>query len=815
LDKISIRARFRVGGPNIKAYRIGEGTALLNMIKIDEGKVSQSVKKQAKKIPEKGVKRCVGYMRVSTPGQAAPDENRKHDIPKLQESALKDFFANGHADGIIYKNVFKELGLKAKSQYGDFIYDIGSGSENEARPGFMAIINLLQEKKIDAVVVAYADRLCRNKKGSSMICNALNQAEGMVIEVGGNALNIFDLSNKDSTLNTINEWRLQMALNGATTYSEERSSTARRATNDAFARGIFHTGGKAKYGYRWLYDKNLPAAMKFRPGHYEENPEEADVVRFVFDLYAWGLMGKPTDESEPSEWRGLGVGSIMKILYAKKGIRMRRDAIDRILHDRSYIDGTATFRSLGGIWNDTSVKAMMERAGFVVDRKMTRDDKIYILSKIDERYGTTYVSTAEQTFEHVYPPLIDKRTAEEVSKRLKEALAAHPAPRKVVGIDEDGNPFAERGWLSGMLFCPYCGKPYYRAHKPGKDGKGFYVSGALAAGINCPNQTNVSYVIEDAVFEMVCRIVFYDPNYRTAYDKFCREIKARQAQAGKLARKTPTPEENLAKSIAAIDKTYQKLMYEIQSAIDHDDQEKKVALDKKFNAVREELADAKKKLADLQSRQKDKGADERLAVSLRQKATDMRKLYESDKSKITIAQKEAFVKAFVQRIDFGHPRRNIGTLEKPVYGREYDNWRETGWTDAVVELTMKWVSGVPVSWTGFANTQRKDGLPAFDKIPGVDDDHEDDDDPYRLMPSTKNEDGDLIVFEEPKKKDDKGGSGSSSPAGGSDGSSSGTPDDGGGFAAAPRVQQTGAFPIPLTFLISSMRLNRLSRPRSH
>jgi hypothetical protein len=325
------------------------------------------------------------------------------------------------------------------------------------------------------------------------------------------------------------------------------------------------------------------------------------------------------------------------------------------------------------------------------------------------------------------------------------------------------------------------------------------VSGAIAAGINCPNQTNVSYVIEDAVFEMVCRIVFYDPNYRTAYDKFCKEIKARQAQAGKLARKTPTPEENLAKSIAAIDKTYQKLMYEIQSAIDHDDQEKKAALDKKFNAVREELADAKKKLADLQSRQKDKGADERLAVSLRQKAKDMRKLYESDKSKITIAQKEAFVKAFVQRVDFGHPRKNIGTIEKPVYGREYDQFMETGWTDAVVELTMRWVSGVPMNWIGFANTQRKDAIPELDRIPGIDDDR-DDDDPYRLTPSRDIESGEPAVFEEPKKKGDKGGSGSSSPAGGSDGSSSGTPDDGGGFAAAPRVQQTGAFPIPSAFL---------------
>jgi hypothetical protein len=119
----------------------------------------------------------------------------------------------------------------------------------------------------------------------------------------------------------------------------------------------------------------------------------------------------------------------------------------------------------------------------------------------------------------------------------------------------------------------------------------------------------------------------------------------------------------------------------------------------------------------------------------------MRALYEKNPKAITVAQKEAFVKAFVTKVCFRHKRKNIGTAANPVYGREYEEVGETGWKDAIVDIEMKWVAGAAVEWSGFVNLHGKDGKPLF----GGDKDFRKENG-YMLSAAHSEEDDEPIVF---------------------------------------------------------------------
>ena len=343
------------------------------MSNIADRKVGKDILEVLEKAPKKGHKRCVGYMRVSTPGQAALDANMRHEKPALQAEAMRIFFEAESHGGTVYENAFEKLGYVPNEKYGPYFFDIASGSANENRPGFQEVLRLLNSRKIDAVVVAYADRLARNDNGSSDLRNALQHAKGMVIEVGDNdrgadCFTVYDYSSNDPSVIAFNDFRLATALSGATTYSRERSSSARTATKKAIDSQIYHTGGKGKFGYEWVIDPGQPDGVKFRKGHYAVNEGEANIVKDIYALYAWGIGGKPKNGMVSEKWEGLGISSIQKVVSKRYGLLIRRDFIERLLHDRSYVDGSAVFRSVSGQWGNTSVKSYMT----VVRRSSTR-----------------------------------------------------------------------------------------------------------------------------------------------------------------------------------------------------------------------------------------------------------------------------------------------------------------------------------------------------------------------------------------------------------------------------------------------------------
>jgi hypothetical protein len=796
---------------------------IIDMSNIADRKVGKDILEILERAPKKDHKRCVGYMRVSTPGQAALDANMKHEKPALQAEAMRIFFNAGLHDGTVYENVFEKLGYVPNEKYGPYFFDIASGSANENRPGFQEVLRLLNSRKIDAVVVAYADRLARNDNGSSDIRNALQHAKGMVIEVGdndrgANCFTVYDYSSNDPSIIAFNDFRLATALSGATTYSRERSSSARTATKKAVDSQIYHTGGNGKFGFEWVVDPGQPEGAKFRKGHYEINGTEADIVRDIYALYAWGIGGKPKNGAFPEKWEGLGITSIQKVVSKRYGLFIRRDFVERLLHDRSYVDGSAVFRSISGQWGNTSVKSYMERLGLRRNRRYTVDEKKAVLEAIDRQFGTNYLSDSEKRYPGVYPIIVkDRETADRVANRFRETSEGFPAPRRMVGIDENGNAVAERGWLSGILYCPYCGKKYFRAHKGNGSDKGFYVSGALAAGINCPNQIDVSYTLEDAVFNIVAEIVLHDSAYASAYRRFCAKQEAEGKAIAKGKKGPESVADGLRKTIDALLRSERKIINHIDFAIDSGDRKAMDELGKKRQAIADQIKEARERLREEEAKENEAPSEKEAASLIKQRET-MRALYEKNPKAITVAQKEAFVKAFVTKVCFRHKRKNLGTAANPVYGREYEEVGETGWKDAIVDIEMKWVAGAAEEWSGFVNLHGKDGKPLFD---GDEDFRKENG--YMLSAAHSEEDDEPIVFgdglDDLKKKGGGGkpGSGSSGPSG------SGQPSggsDGNGDSALPFLwngqiykafsifQQSDVGPIPGTFLISSSRRNK-------
>ena len=85
--------------------------------------------------------RAIGYVRVSTPGQAekgislAAQQSRIRAMATLQEAELTEV-----------------------------IVDTGESGKNLDRPGMQRLLALVEHREVDAVIIAKLDRLTRNVK---------------------------------------------------------------------------------------------------------------------------------------------------------------------------------------------------------------------------------------------------------------------------------------------------------------------------------------------------------------------------------------------------------------------------------------------------------------------------------------------------------------------------------------------------------------------------------------------------------------------------------------------------------------------------
>jgi len=795
----------------------------LNNAKRKAAKIGLDVRRKAKAATHPSVKRAVGYMRVSTTKQAAPEGNEAHADPKLQTKVLDAFFKKSECRGIEYENVYSKLGIPSSAKrYKKYIYDIGSGTGNE-RPGFRRLISFLESGQLDCIVVPFVDRLARNEIGAQELVMALTHASAIVIEVGHdpNYPTIYDFDPSSPAIYQTNVIQFNIAMTGASIFAVERSSSSRKSAQNAIESNIFHTGGKAKFGYEWVYDGKASAKSKFRPGKFEIVPKEAAIIREIYSLYAWGLSGKPTIKRMGGTWFGLGITSIANRLSDEFHKPIRKDFVQRVLHDRAYDKGEYVFRKTEEVWHNHVIRSYAEQLKYDMRRSYTEAEKRFIIKAIDERNHTNFSEGLDQVFKDAYPIIVkDVDTANAVRKRIKDAETGSVSPRRNISINEKGEPVSEPGWLSGLLYCPYCGHPYFRAHRPdGPKGNGFYVTGATQAGEVCRNQTNVSYSIDDAVFRIVAEIVFGDNAYKTAFSRFLESI-------GETERKRRLENDDRVKAIASLDEEISDMAPILKSDDDYLKSARALGDSRSIKVLETKKSRHLAKLDKLQKRrsvlmeQPETGEN---TTELSEIINEMRPLYgtalEAGKDDmIPNALKERFVRAFVERIDFSHPR----LPKSPTgYGRIYETTKENPNGDAVLTIKMRWVDDTAVGWYARVNTRYKNcltvddeeaykGPSGFERWPLTETDsaHESESHPK------SEESGSQKILFFPKKVHKKGSGGS-----GRNGSSnSGTPGNVGGNGPTSEFKGSVALPMrnatkPLINGFVSVRV-RLHAPHS-
>ena len=251
--------------------------------------------------------RCAIYARKST------EEPDKHDEDKSTTRQIE------HA-----RQFIEARGWTVAEEH-TYVDDGISGAEFQNRPGFQALIATLKPKQFDAIVCSEPSRL-----GRDMTFTAYHVRQ--IVDAG---VRIFYYLTGEEEKADTPEARLIGTIKG---YADEMERVrARQRVRDAHYRLAsqgFSTGTKV-YGYRST--PVYPGGDRPTPVKLEIHPEEAQVVRHIFEMYAdgYGLKqvarhlnseGIPAPRSD-NWWDGTIRAMLYQELYRGKMIwgRTRRD----------------------------------------------------------------------------------------------------------------------------------------------------------------------------------------------------------------------------------------------------------------------------------------------------------------------------------------------------------------------------------------------------------------------------------------------------------------------------------------------------------
>ena len=154
--------------------------------------------------------------------------------------------------------------------------DDGFSGADLNRPGLDHLRDLAQEGQIEAVLVLSPDRLSRRQAHQIILLEEFQKRNLQVIFTS-------------QLTGDTPEDNLLLQIQGAVSEYERAKiiDRTRRGTKHAVTNGQV-IGANAPYGYRFVAKSNLA------PAHYEIDPQEAALVRLIFDLYANKGMKAPT-----------------------------------------------------------------------------------------------------------------------------------------------------------------------------------------------------------------------------------------------------------------------------------------------------------------------------------------------------------------------------------------------------------------------------------------------------------------------------------------------------------------------------------------
>ncbi|MCB9109617.1 MAG: recombinase family protein [Anaerolineales bacterium] len=241
-------------------------------------------------------------MRIAIYARVSSDTQAKEGTIESQIEALREY-AKKHKYKIAYECL-----------------DDGYSGSNLDRPGLDELRDLMQAGEIKGVLILSLDRLSRNQANQIILMEEFKKRDIQVI-----------FTNQNFEQNA--EGNLMLTIQGAVAeYEREKIlDRMRRGTIHAIKNGQIN-GGNPAYGYRYI------PKTKDRVGHWEINPEEEKIVRYIYDLYvneglsATAIVKRLNDEAVPcrsSKWWSRQVFSILqKEFYIGIAYMFRRKAVE-------------------------------------------------------------------------------------------------------------------------------------------------------------------------------------------------------------------------------------------------------------------------------------------------------------------------------------------------------------------------------------------------------------------------------------------------------------------------------------------------------
>ena len=285
--------------------------------------------------------------------------------------------------------LLEEIGARANWEFVGFYVDEGVTGTKMHRPAFDKMLRDARAGKIDIILTKSISRFGRN---NSEMQKVLQELKSMDVTV------IFD-SDKLSTANPMAMMSIQ--LMGIQAENEARQ-----------------TSENQKWSIRKRWEKGIPTysrpyGYEMRDHEYKVIPEEAEVIRRIFDMY---LSGK-------------GVATIAKTLNhegipSRMGVKWSRNSISYILRNEKY-------------------------AGNLILQKWYKKDFISKLGKMN--YGELPMYLVENAHEPIITIDTYEKTQEEIKRR---------AGRRAQAPEQTTRLFSQ------LLICGGCGNTmYYKVNK--------------------------------------------------------------------------------------------------------------------------------------------------------------------------------------------------------------------------------------------------------------------------------------------------------------------------------------------------------------
>lgn len=223
--------------------------------------------------------------------------------------------------------------------------DDGWSGETLDRPALDKLRNNVKDGLFEAVCVHSIDRLSRSLYHQGILVEELKK-RGIGIFI------------KDKPIEDTPEAELLFNMLGAVAQYEKAKILERTKRGKIYKarRGIV-VGTRGPFGYDYI------KKTKEREGYYEVNPEKADTVKLIFNLYL-----------ELGSICGVAKNLTNKGIKPPQGIAWRQSSLKRILTDESYI-GTTYYNKTQAIEGSRNIKKYRR---LVNSRKRKRDKSEWI-----------------------------------------------------------------------------------------------------------------------------------------------------------------------------------------------------------------------------------------------------------------------------------------------------------------------------------------------------------------------------------------------------------------------------------------------------